>query len=473
MLKNLSIIFALLAVAICSQSFFFVGEKLVDDPPTTAEANYQNFCGGCHGEKMDAFVDRRWNHGSTVEEIAKGIKSGYLEEGMPAFDSAFTGKEIVELAAYIRTGIVNVRKYHFQETPTSNIFETEKLTIKLDTVATGLSVVWGMAFLPGGDLLVTERSGKIYQIGKNRQKTEVIGVPEVYAEGQGGLMDIALHPNFKQNRWVYFSYSLPKLTDSGKVATTAVTRATLQGNTLTNLKLIFEALPYEKTRHHYGSRLVFDKLGHLFISVGERGYEQRNPQNLRVGLGKIHRINADGSIPKDNPYVDSMGYVASVYSFGHRNPQGMAINPATGDLWENEHGPRGGDEINIIGKAKNYGWPLTCYGINYNNKPITDKTTALGITNPLLYWLPSIGPSGMAFVTGERYKPWKGQLLVGSLRFKYLNLCYLKNGKVVKQEILLKNIGRLRDVRMGPDGYIYVAVENPVGAIFRLKPVNK
>jgi glucose/arabinose dehydrogenase len=472
MLKNASLLLVLLAICLCSQSFFF-DDKEIAGAPASVEANYQNFCGGCHGEKMDAFVDRQWKHGNSLQEMIYGIKIGYPIEGMPGFDSAFNDQEIKELAEYILTGIENVKKYNFKETPKSNVFKSESLTIKLDTVATGLAVPWGMAFLPNGDLLVTERSGKLFRIGKNRDKQEIMGVPEVVAEGQGGLMDIALHPNFKQNKLVYISYSLGKTVDGAKLATTAVTRAILKDNTLTNPALIFEALPYSRTRHHYGSRMVFDKMGDLFITVGERGNEKENPQDLARGLGKIHRINDDGTIPADNPYKDHTGKVTSVYSYGHRNPQGMAVHPTTGIIWENEHGPRGGDEINLIAKANNYGWPLTSFGINYNGKIITDKSTAPGITDPLLYWLPSIGPSGMAFITGDRYKPWKGHLLVGSLRFKYLNLCYLKNGKVVKQEILLKNIGRVRDVRMGPDGYIYVAVEHPAAAIFRLKPVLK
>lgn len=328
-----------------------------------------------------------------------------------------------------------------------------------------------MAFLPNDEMLITERSGKLYRLTKDRQLINIDGVPEVLAEGQGGLLDITLHPDFVNNRLIYFSYSLPKKTDSITLSTPAVMRARLEGNRLTEQKNIFIALPFSRTKHHYGSRLQFDKNGFLYISVGERGNEKENPQNLSNALGKIHRVHDDGSIPVDNPFVDKEGAVTSIYSYGHRNPQGLALNPATGEIWSNEHGPRGGDEINIIRKGRNYGWPVITYGINYNGIPFTNISKKEGMEQPELYWVPSIAPSGMTFVTGDRYKNWQGDILVGSLRFKYLNRCKVKDNKIVGEEMLLKNIGRVRDVRMGPDGYIYVSVESP-GAIFRLLPVN-
>jgi len=438
----------------------------------TPAENYANYCSGCHGEKMDAFTDRQWKHGNNLNDLIKAIKDGYANEGMPAFGQTFTDTEIKELSEYILKGIKNVEAYNFDDEPVTSTFTSEKLTVKLDTIATGLDVPWGIGFLPDGRILITERAGKLYAV-KNKKKQEISGVPEVLNQGQGGLLDVLVHPDFAKNSYIYFSYSKPKKTGEGTLATTAVMRAKLVGNKLTDNKIIFEALPYAPTRHHYGSRMVFDNNGYLFISVGERGNEKQNPQSLENNqLGKIHRIKDDGSIPADNPFKDKAGKPTTVYCYGNRNPQGLAINPITGALWENEHGPRGGDEINIIQPGKNYGWPLTSYGINYNGKTITDKTTAPGITNPELYWIPSIAPSGMAFITGDIYKPWKGAVLVGSMRFKYLNLCYLDGNKIVNEEKLLKNIGRLRDVRVGPDGYIYVAVEKPAAAVYRLVPVE-
>ncbi|MEO5683144.1 MAG: PQQ-dependent sugar dehydrogenase [Chitinophagaceae bacterium] len=438
----------------------------------SAEINYQNFCGGCHGEKMDAFVDRKWKHGSSKEDMFKAIKLGYAEEGMPAFDSAFSDKAINELADYIVKGVENVKRYQFQDAAVKeNYFSSESFAVKLDTVVKNIKVPWGMAFLPGGAMLVTERGGTLYRKTGRHKLDTISGLPPILSEGQGGLMDIVLHPQFATNKLIYLSYAAYKKTDSGLWSTTAVMRARLEGNRLAGQTVIFEALPYSKTRHHYGSRMVFGRDGKLYFSVGERGNEKENPQSIiHNDLGKIHRINDDGSIPADNPFVQTSGASPSIYSYGQRNPQGLLVYPPTGELWENEHGPRGGDELNIIKKGANYGWPVVTYGINYNGKIIATKSVETGIQDPLTYWIPSIGPSGMAFVTGSKYPAWKGNLLVGSLRFKYLARCIVKGGKVVKQEMLLKNIGRLRDVRMGPDGYIYVAVENP-GYVFRLLPV--
>lgn len=476
MQKTIITISAILFLAIGSsllfahtQKYSAVKEDVQDS--SRVEKNYASYCGGCHGEKMDAFVDRKWKHGNTANDLFKAIKTGYPDEGMPGFDSTFTDPEINELVSYILTGIENVNRYTFTDTNRSNVFTSELLTVKLDTVLAGIDVPWGMAFLPNEDMLITERGGKIFRVNKLRKVQPVTGVPEVVAEGQGGLMDIILHPDFKRNNVLYISYSKGKKTDSAVLATTAITRAVLKGNALTQQKVIFEARPYSKTRHHYGSRFEWGKDGYLYFSVGERGNEKENPQDLKRHLGKVHRIKDDGSIPADNPFVNTPGAMPSIYSYGHRNPQGMAIHPKTGEIWTNEHGPRGGDEINIITKAKNYGWPITSYGLNYNGTVLTKNSTMKEIEAPLLYWIPSIGPSGMAFVKGNRYKEWKDHLLVGSLRFKYLNLCKLEGNKVVKQEILLKNIGRVRDVRMAPDGFIYVAVEKP-GAVFRLLPVR-
>ncbi|MCW4470250.1 PQQ-dependent sugar dehydrogenase [Flavobacterium sp. MFBS3-15] len=444
------------------------GSVSVNEGP---KENYAAYCAGCHGEKMNAFVDRNWKHGSSLDDLVKGIKNGWPDDGMPAFAQTFSDKEIEELAQYILTGIKERKEYDFDDRPKSDIFKSEKLTVRLEPVVTGIHIPWGMAFLPDGGILVTERGGKMYK-AFNKQKQEIKGVPPVVAEGQGGLLDVAIHPDFAKNQWVYFSYSKPH-PDNKRLATTAVMRAKLGRGGLSEQQIVFEAQPYQSTRHHYGSRLVFDGKGHLFISVGERGNERENPQTTDNNqLGKIHRINDDGTIPADNPIKDKSGKATSLYTYGNRNPQGLALHPVTGELWENEHGPRGGDEINILEPGKNYGWPLTSYGINYNGTTITDKTTAPGITDPQHYWIPSIGPSGLTFVTGDKYKPWKGAVLSGSLRFQYLNLSYLDGTKITGEEKLLKNIGRVRDVRMAPDGFIYVAVEEPAAAIYKLVPVQ-
>jgi glucose/arabinose dehydrogenase len=448
------------------------GYMAADSFPPTMAMNYQSFCGGCHGEKMNAFVDRVWKHGNTREDLFKGIKSGYPDEGMPAFDSAFKDQEIFELADYIITGIKNVNRYVNTDKPISNIFKTEKIKIRLDTVVNGLDVPWSMVFLPNNEMLITERSGILYHRSRNGKLTTVTGTPKVVVGGQGGLMDIALDPAFSKNRFIYITYSLGKTENNKELATTAVMKARYENGVLSDQSNIFIAQPYSTTRHHYGSRLQFGKDGYLYFTVGERGNEKQNPQQiLGNDLGKVHRIKTDGTVPQSNPFVNVPGASTSIYSYGHRNPQGLTMDFRTGKIWENEHGPRGGDEINIIEAGKNYGWPVITYGINYNGRPMAPdtKTAKEGMEQPFLQWTPSIAPSGMTFVTGNRYKDWKGNLLSGSLRFQYLNRSEIKNNKVVKEEILFKNIGRVRDIRMGPDGYLYMAVEKP-GIIYRLVP---
>ena len=447
-------------------------KKLMADS-NIVENHYKNFCAGCHGEKMDAFVDRKWKYGNTREDLFIGIKKGYPDGGMPAYDSAFSTEEMYALADYIIAGIKNRERYDFSSAgKNENLFVSEDQNVKLDTIVKGMESPWSMAFLPNNEMLVTEKSGKLYRVKKDRSLQIISGTPAVTAEGQGGLLDVILHPDFKKNNLIYMSYSAFKKEGTATLSTTAIMRAKLNGNILEQQQVIFEALPYSRTRHHYGSRMVFGRDGFLYFSVGERGNEKENPQSLQNDLGKIHRIKEDGSIPATNPFVNKPGFKASIFTYGNRNPQGLTMHPVTGAIWSHEHGPRGGDEINIIGAAKNYGWPAISYGINYNGKIITDKSAMDGMEQPLLYWIPSIAPSGMAFVTGNRYKGWNGDLLVGSLRFKYLNRCKIKKGKVVGEEMLLKNIGRLRDVRMSPDGFIYVSVENP-GFVFKLIPVTK
>jgi aldose sugar dehydrogenase len=477
MLRILTFSFITMAAGIAGVSF--MGNKLpvteipVKSTGDSVEINFKNFCSGCHGEKMEAFVDRKWKYGSNRNDLFKSIKHGYPDNGMPAYDSAFNDQEIFALADYILTGIKNRERYDFDNSiKKENLFISENQNVKLDTIFSGIESCWSFAFLPGNEMLVTEKAGRLLLVKKDRTTQVITGTPPVSAEGQGGMLDVILHPEYKKNKTIYLSYSAIKKEGNLSLSTTAIMKATLDNGKLTNQQIIFEALPWSKTKHHYGSRMLFAKDGLLYFTVGERGNEKENPQSLNNGLGKVHRIKDDGTIPADNPFVNTPGATASIYTYGNRNPQGLAADPSTGLVWSHEHGPRGGDEINIIGAGKNFGWPAITYGINYNGKIMSDKTAMPGMEQPLLYWIPSIAPSGMAFVQGNRYKGWKGNLLAGSLRFKYLNRCVIENGKIVKEELLLKNIGRLRDVRMGPDGFIYVAVENP-GYIFKLIPVEK
>jgi aldose sugar dehydrogenase len=322
-------------------------------------------------------------------------------------------------------------------------------------VVEGITVPWGMVQLENGDLLVTERAGKLYRVTQKGDKQEISGLPEIKASGQGGLLDIIKHPNYQSNGWLYFSYSSSE--GKGFGAHTAIMRAKLKDNQLTNNQLIYKGSPNVLGGHHFGSRLAFDKQGMLYFSIGDRGDRDELPQNLELDGGKIYRLQDDGQIPMDNPFVK--GAKPAVYSYGHRNPQGMALNPATGDIWAHEHGPRGGDELNIIQAGKNYGWPVISYGVNYSGTKFTDLTHKAGMEQPVHYWVPSIAPSGMAFITSDKYPNWQGKLLIGSLKFNYLVLLTLDGDKILKAEIVEQGIGRVRNVKQLDDGYIYIALD--------------
>lgn len=326
-----------------------------------------------------------------------------------------------------------------------------------EVVVSGLNIPWGFTFLPDGSMLITEKAGQLIHF-KDDKKTEISGLPEIYVRGQGGLMDVTLHPDYKNNSLVYFSYASSD--GEGDGGNTTIASAKLNNQTLTDWKVLYKAEPNSRRGQHFGSRLQFDKDGYLYFSIGDRGNRDENPQDITRDCGKIYRINADGSIPNSNPFYKNSNAKKAIYSFGHRNPQGMTIHPKTGEIWTHEHGPKGGDEVNIIKAGKNYGWPVISYGVNYSGTKFTDITEKEGMEQPLHYWDPSIAPSGMAFINSNKYGDWNGNLLVGSLKFQYLDLCTLKDGKVIKEERLLDGIGRVRSVEQGPDGYIYVGVEN-------------
>lgn len=335
------------------------------------------------------------------------------------------------------------------EIPTTVKYETE-------VVVKDLTIPWGFTFLPDNSMLITEKKGKLTHF-KDGKKTEVTGLPNVKEYGQGGLMDVEVHPDFEKNNWIYFTYA--SSAGEGNGANTALMRAVFKNGKLSQKKLLYKASPNSRRGQHFGSRIAFDREGYLYFSVGDRGNRSVNPQDLTRDCGKVYRLNDDGSIPKDNPFFNTEGAKKAIYSYGHRNPQGMEINPFTGEIWTHEHGPKGGDEINIIQKGKNYGWPKASFGVNYSGSKFTDYTSLKGMEDPLHHWTPSIAPSGMAFVAGNKYPKLKGNLLVGSLKFQYVSSCTLKNGKVVKEERILENLGRVRSIEQGRDGYVYVGIE--------------
>jgi glucose/arabinose dehydrogenase len=332
----------------------------------------------------------------------------------------------------------------------------------------GFKNPWGMVWLPDGRMLVNEKAGDILVFKNDKYTGEKLsGVPKVSDAGQGGLLDIQLHPDYKNNNWIYISYSKPV---QGGI-TTAISRFKLNGNQVTELQDIFLAKPFIEATFHFGSRIIFDKDNYLYFSVGERG-TQPKVQELTNDHGKIHRIHDDGRIPQDNPFVAQKDASPSIWTYGHRNPQGMVYDAASNRIWAVEHGPKGGDELNLIEKAKNYGWPKTSYGINYDGTVLTPNKELPGITNPVRYWVPSIGPCGMAMVTSDRYPAWKGNLLIGALAHRHLARVQLSDTKYVGEEKLLPDMARVRHVAQSPDGYIYAITEGP-GLLLKFMPKNK
>ncbi len=338
-------------------------------------------------------------------------------------------------------------------------------------VVGGLDHPWGLAFLPNGGMLVTERSGQLRIVRDGVLDPKPIeGVPDVYASGQGGLLDVALHPNFKGNRIVYLSFAGRGAGGAG----TEVVRGRLAGNRLTDVQVIFRVSPKTSGSNHYGSRLLFAPDGTLFITTGDRYSYLEHAQDTGDHLGTIVRVRDDGSVPDDNPFVGHTGARPEIYSYGHRNVQGIALRPGDNVIWAHEHGPRGGDEVNILKPGANYGWPAITYGIDYSGAIISDKTEAPGMEQPVVYWDPSIAPSGMAFYDGDRFPNWRGDLFVGALAHRHLRRLKLDGDRVVKQEVLLGKLNeRIRDVRVGPDGLIYVLTDSGDGQILRLEPVAR
>ena len=340
---------------------------------------------------------------------------------------------------------------------------------KAVTVASGLEHPWGLAFLPDGSMLVTERPGRLRMVSPSGELgAPVAGLPRIEVVGQGGLLDVAPDPNFAINRLVYFSYSEPG--EGGN--STAVARARLEPKGLADVRVIFRQKPKVASGHHFGSRLAFARDGRLFITLGDRYSRKDDAQTLDTHHGKIVRIEADGRVPADNPFVGRAGALPEIWSYGHRNVQGAAIHPATGELWAHEHGPQGGDELNAVDAGRNYGWPVITYGRNYvSGTKIGEGTERADVPAPLTYWVPSIAPSGMAFLTSDRYPGWKGNLFVGALRGAQLQRLVLDGRKVLQRESLLANLGeRIRDVRQGPDGWLYLLTDSAQGRILRLEP---
>jgi len=444
-------------------------EEDIDEQYLYADNLYKDNCASCHEKTVTKFIQREWLHGNSWNEVNRSIRYAHTFMDKVDFVKTFPDSAFNKLTDYI---LVRIEQETIESFATdvdySGTIQSDNIPFKLDTIVKGLEIPWGIDFLPSGDILVTDRNGNFYRQQEGAEKVLIKGTPKVHYDGQGGLLDVKVHPDFASNQTIYISYSKP---NNRKETNTAVMMARLVNDKLVDQKIIMDATPYTDQKYHFGSRLEFDKEGHLYVTIGDRANRDGNPQDLSKYPGKIHRFNADGSIPADNPFVDTEGAIPSIWSYGHRNPQGLVFDQTTGTMWESEHAPRGGDEINIIKKGKNYGWRDISYGINYNGTVFTNTTHKDGMEQPEFYYMPSTGTCGLAMVTGEKYPAWTGDLLAGSLRFRYISRLKMDGQKVVGEERLLENIGRLRDIKMGDDGYVYFTVENP-GLVFRIMPVQ-
>ena len=351
------------------------------------------------------------------------------------------------------------------------VVKSQDETFRVVMLTRGLEHPWGLAFLPDVRMLVTERAGRLRIVARDGrlEPQPVAGLPRIEEYGQGGLLDVALHPRFAENALVYLSFA--EAGDGGYG--TAVLRGRLSGNRLEAVEVIYRQQPKSRGGRHFGSRLVFDRAGFLYVTQGDRGEQDRaqKPDDL---AGKVVRLHDDGRVPADNPFVGKPGVRPEIFTLGNRNIQGAAVHPATGELWSHEHGPQGGDEVNVLRKGMNYGWPVITYGVNYGiGTKIGEGTHKAGMEQPLYKWVPSIAPSGLAFYTGDRFPGWRGDLFVGALRDQLLVRLRLDGEKVVKEERLLAGrLGRIRDVRQGPDGLVYLLTDSSDGAIVRLEPAR-
>lgn len=479
-------------------------------------AKFTDACASCHGTSTakgpvgPSLFDEEWIHGGDDDSIVKSIRDGYPEKGMPAFKDALNDQDMWQMVAYIRTQAANLKdKPAYVPDPDGQIVKSEKQAFKIEIVARNLETPWALAFLPDGRLLITERPGRIRVVDKDgkMEPDPVKGLPKVWEKQDGGLFDVEVHPDYAKNGWIYISYSetlagwtppppppTPAATDTTQPppgqggrgrgpsndppSMTVIMRGKLKNNEFVEQQVLFRAPKelYNQANAHYGSRFIFDKQNHLFFTLGEK-QQMANAQDLSVPTGKIHRINDDGTVPKDNPYVGQPNVVPTIWSYGHRNPQGLAWDPVTGQLWESEHGPSGGDEINIIEPKHNYGWGVITMGV----QPGITKRSEPGMEQPIRYWTPSVAPSGIAFYTGSRYPGWKDNLFVSCLAGQQLKRLEIKDGKVLHEEQVFNQFGRVHDVIQGPDGYLYVTLQLPgqvlsastPGMVARLIPVQQ
>lgn len=455
-------------------AFSVVSVNAFGQEPPEASSLYQRFCAQCHGADLQggnaqSLVDGVWSFGAGKSYVSRNIKYGITNLGMPAYEDTLNDDQLKALVAYI-LGAEKEAGVEKPAPPTE--IQTQDYVVGVEQWVTGLEVPWGIAFPDDRTALITERPGRLRVVTDGAMaEAPVSGTPKVIAEGQGGLMDIAVDPNYAVNGWVYLAYSHGSAHASKKGPVPAMTRI-VRGQIIMgkwkNEQVVFEAPAetYLPARYHFGCRLVFDREGHLYFGIGDRGMGEM-AQDLGRPNGKIHRVNPDGTIPADNPFINTLGAIPSVYAFGNRNPQGLAIHPSDNTLWESEHGPMGGDELNVIQAGKNYGWPIATYGREYNGQVISRSPHHAGVEEPTWIWRPSVAVCGIDFHNGVQFPLWENALLVASLRNEDVSIVRVAGNRVQHVESILRNVGRVRDVACGPDGSVYVVTNDP-GAVLKL-----
>lgn len=431
-----------------------------------AKVVYDQYCSNCHGKDLrggnaQSLLDGVWQFGDGRGYVSRNIKYGIPHLGMPSYESSLSDEDIDMLVSWLyeeqsRAGVE-------KPDPPAQL-ESLEYTIGTEIWVDDLDIPWAIVFLNGDTALFTERPGNLRMVVQGQLIDQPVqGIPEVLAEGQGGLMDVNIDPDYLLNGWVYLSYSHQIEASEGEdrpPAMTRIVRGKIRNMEWVDEQVIYEAPhdTYRTTRHHYGNRIAFDRKGYLYFSIGDRGAQDQAQDPTRPN-GKIHRIYPDGSIPADNPFMDQG--LASLYTLGNRNPQGLSVHPQTDEVWAVEHGPLGGDELNLIRAGTNYGWPVITYGSNYDGRPVSDLTRKEGYAQPALYWKPSIAVCGMEFYQGEAFPKWNNKLLVCALKFEEVRLLDLEADRVMHQQVIVKNYGRVRDVGMDPDGNVYVVVNQP------------
>lgn len=473
-MKRLLLILPVLAPTLAAQE--------PDYSKMKADGIFAQLCAGCHGADLSggqggSLVDGEWKHGDTDSDLMRSIKEGNEAFGMTPFGKVLDDRQIRSLVIYIREKEKEAKQkgVSFPKPEPGKVTKTERADYKIEMVAEdGLKTPWAIAFLPDGRKLVTEKPGRLRIIDAEGRllPDPVRDIPAIIDHGQGGLMEVAVHPDYEKNGWIYLGFADGTREGRDVKTITAYVRGRIKDGRWTDQEWIWKSAPefYTGAGVHFGTRLAFDGKGHIYFPVGERGgwHEAQDPANPK---GKIFRLHDDGRIPDDNPDFAKEGALPGLWSIGHRNPQGLDIDPRDGSVWSTEHGPRGGDELNLIRPGLNYGWPVITYGMNYDGTPISGKTHEEGMEQPVIYWQPSIAVCGLAFYRGDRFPGWKNDLFAGALAQQEIRRLRIADGKVVEQEIVLKDIGRVRDVADGPDGFLYVLLNGP-DRVIRLVPAE-